>query len=88
VFRRQWIWFGKLISDEGFSLHYGNKSVNYEDERGVFQFGWEDGILFPVPRQIAGEPLVLNGEEIEQMIGRIVQGIESESHSVKVFGNA
>jgi hypothetical protein len=39
MFRRKWIWFGKLVSDEGFTLEYGYKTIRYTDERGTFMFG-------------------------------------------------
>ena len=52
MFKRRWIWLGKLVSDEGFNLEYGNKSIRYSDERGSFEFGLEDG--FPVCYPPAG----------------------------------
>jgi hypothetical protein len=85
MFRRSWIWFGKLVSDEGFCLSYGNKTIIYEDERGKFQFGWEDGFLFPAPHQLSGDPVTLNEDKTEQIMQRIVRGIESEGHLVKIF---
>lgn len=47
MFKRGWLGFGKIRSDEGFVVYYGHKSVNYSDERGDFQIGYEDGLLFP-----------------------------------------
>jgi hypothetical protein len=35
MFKRRWIWFGDLVSDDGFALHYGNRSVTYTDQRGL-----------------------------------------------------
>jgi hypothetical protein len=88
MFRRSWVWFGKLVSDEGFCLKFGNRSVIYADHRGEFQFGWEDGLLSPASNQISGMPVILDKEETKLVLERIVQGIESEGHLVKVFGCA
>jgi hypothetical protein len=85
MFRRQWIWFGKLVSDEGFALGYGNKSITYSDARGSFEFGLEDGFLFPKPKQVAGKPVYLDQSELDAMIDRVVRGIRSEGHAVQVY---
>ena len=85
MFRRRWIWFGKLLSDEGFSLAYGNRSITYSDERGSYQFGYEDGFLFPRPFQVAGEPRTLTQSEVEEIIERVIQGIHSEGHAAQVY---
>jgi hypothetical protein len=77
-------WFGKLVSDEGFSLAYVNKSITYTDQCGSFQFGFEDGLLFPNAVQIAGTPVSLQPNELQEMLDRIARGIESEGHSVQV----
>jgi hypothetical protein len=88
MFRRRWVWFGKLVSDEGFCLRFGNRSVIHADERGEFQFGGEDGWLFPTSNQISGMPVIFDEMETKQILERIVQGIESEGHLVKIFGCA
>jgi hypothetical protein len=85
MFKRQWLWFGKLISDEGFELWYAQRSINYRDHRGTFQFALEDGILVPIPYQYAGEPITLNQSEIDQMVDRVVRGIMSQGRAVRVF---
>ena len=84
MFRRRWIWFGKLISDEAFSLAYGNRSITYSDERGSYQFGFEDGFLSPRPLQVEGEPGTLSQSDVEEIIERVVRGIKSEGHTVQV----
>jgi hypothetical protein len=83
MFRRRWRWFGKLVSGEGFSLAYGHKSITYTDQRGSFEFGFEDGLLFPNAVQVAGTPVSLQPNELQEMLERIARGIESEGHSVK-----
>lgn len=84
MFKRRWIWFGRLESDEGFTLAYGNRSITYSDERGPYQFGLEDGFLFSTPFQVAGKPRTLSPSELEEMIQRVIQGIKSEGHAVQV----
>jgi hypothetical protein len=84
MFKRRWKWFGDLVSDEGFSLKYGNKSVTYTDEHGSFSFGLEDGILFPNPTQVIGTPVPLGQPQLDAMIDRIIRGLRSEGHEVKV----
>ena len=81
VFRRRWKWFGKLVSDEGFTLRYGNKSITYSDRRGSFEFGLEDGFLFPMPTQVDGEPITLNQSEVDAIVERVIRGIRSEGHA-------
>jgi hypothetical protein len=86
MFKRRWIWFGKLRSDEGFSLAYGHRSITYSDERGSFVFGLEDGLLFPSPKQAAGKPVDLDQSARDVMLERVVAGIRSEGHAVQVYG--
>lgn len=85
MFRRRWKWFGRLISDEGFTLEYGNKTIKYTDDRGSFEFGFEDGFLFPKPHQVTGEPVSLSRSELDAIFERITRGIKSEGHAVQVY---
>jgi len=84
MFKRRWRWFGDLVSDEGFTLKYGNRTVTYTDERGSFEFGLEDGLLFPKPRQVSGEPVLLEGPQLDTVIDRITRGVRSEGHEIDV----
>jgi len=84
MFKRRWLLFGDLVSDEGFTLKYGNRSITYGDERGSFEFGFEDGLLFPNPKQIAGTPVLLEQPQLDAMIDRIIRGVRSEGHNIKV----
>jgi hypothetical protein len=84
MFRRRWIWFGELVSDEGFTLRYGHRSITYSDERGSFQFGFEDGLLFSNAHQIAGTPTHLDRNDLEQKLQRVVSGIRFEGHPVEI----
>src|SRR3974390_1921336 len=85
MLRRRWIWFGELISDEGFTLRYGNRSVHYRDDRGTYEFAYEDGWLFPEPRQIRGTPTLPGQQELTLILTRVKSGIESDGHEVKIW---
>jgi hypothetical protein len=85
MFKRRWKWFGELVSDEGFSLAYGNRTITYKDERGSFKFGFEDGFLFPQPNQTSGKRKSLNQTELNEMIERIIGGIKSEGREIQVY---
>jgi hypothetical protein len=85
MFKRRWIWFGELVSDEGFTLRHANRTVRYTDERGSFEFGFEDGFLFPSAFQVAGEPTTLNQSELDEIIDRVIRGIRSEGRTVRVY---
>ena len=84
MWRRRWKLFGRLASDEGFTLAYGNKSVTYTDNRGSFELGFEDGYLLP-PHQIKGEPIELSASDAEIVTGRVLDGLRSDGKSVQIF---
>jgi len=88
MFKRRWKWFGRLVSDEGFDLSYGHRSVTYRDKRGAFEFGFEDGFLFPPPSQVGGEPVVLTRLEIEEIVNHVLSGIRWEGNRVEVYSKA
>jgi len=85
MFRRQWKWFGKLISNEGFSLAHGNKATTYIDHRGSFEFAYEDGFVFLPPHQVRGKPVSLAEAEINSMVEHVLSGIRFEGHIAEVF---
>ena len=87
MFRRQWIWFGKTISNEGFSIGYGHRSIIYSDDRHKLCFGFEDGYLFPAASDVSGKPAVLTPLEKEKIIDRVVSAIKWNGNAVKVFPN-
>ena len=62
--------------------------MHYEDERGRFELGWADGLLYPDPNQISGASAILDEEGKNRIVARVVQGIESEGHSVRIFGRS
>lgn len=73
------------MSDEGFALAYGNKSITYSDDRGSFKFGLEDGFLFPKPKQVSGDSISLHRSQLDEMLERIIEGIKSDGHDVQVY---
>lgn len=84
MFERRWFGFGKLVSDEGFTLYYAHRSITYSDLRGDFEFGFEDGLLFPKPHQVKGAPTELNSSELDEILNQVVRGIQSEGYTVEV----
>jgi hypothetical protein len=85
MFRRRWKWFGDLVSDEGFTLKFGYRSVEYTDEHGSFGFGMEDEWLFPKPWLLTGEPAVLDQAQLDVILDRIIRGSRSEGKDLKVY---
>jgi hypothetical protein len=85
MFKRRWIWFGDLVSDEGFHLNYGDRSITYTDERGSFEFGLDGGVLLPNFAQVAGERVALDQQQVDVMIDRVIRGIRSEGNEVKLY---
>jgi len=87
MFKRRFKWFGRLVSDEGFSLGFGSKSVTYHDERGEFEFGFEDGLLFLPPHRSTGPVLQLSPAELDEMVRRVTEALRWDGHAVRVFTN-
>jgi hypothetical protein len=85
MWKRRWGFIGRLRSDAGYYIYYGNKSVTYGDDRGEFEFAFEDGLLFPQAHQKAGSPVKLTEMERTQIQDRIISGIRSEGNEVTLF---
>jgi hypothetical protein len=85
MFRMLRKWLGDLRSDDGFSLRYGNRSIRYRDDRGLFEFGFEDGFLFPTPYQIDGAPIQLTQSELDVLLERIISRLRSNGQAVQLF---
>jgi hypothetical protein len=85
MFKRRWRFFGKLRSDDGCWITYGNKSVNYHDERGKFQLGFEDGWLFREIWQKSGNSVNLTDFEKTQILDRVLDGLRSDGHDAKLY---
>ena len=85
MFRRKYLFFGNLVSDEGFEISFAHKSAYYSDSRGKFEFGYEPGYLSETPYQIEGERVLLTKPEIDEMVGRVVRAHEFNGDRVDVF---
>ena len=77
MFRKKFLQPNRIISDEGFTISFGRLSVYYTDERGRFEFPYEDGILVPRPYQVSGNAISLSRSEIEKMVEGVADGIIS-----------
>lgn len=84
MFKRRWLWFGPLDSDEGFSLSFSHMTVLYTDPRGTFAFGFEDGLLSPTPFQVSGDPWATNKAELDAMMDRVIRGLRSQGTRVEI----
>jgi len=87
MFKKCWPWRGKIISDEGFEIFFGHKTAYYQDNRGRFSFGFEDGLLSATPHQDSGQATALSQAEIDQMVDRTVRGLMWEGLPVQVVPN-
>jgi hypothetical protein len=72
---------------EGFEIFFGHKTTYYQDNRGKFSFGFEDGFLSATPHQDSGQAVALSQSEIDQIVERIVRGLTWEGLSVQVVPN-
>lgn len=87
MFKRRWKYFGKLKSDKGAELRYGHKSVTYCDDRGSFEFGFEDGYLFSKAFQVSGTPIKLDEKELSTILELVVSGLRSDGQAVELYPN-
>lgn len=85
MFKRRFASVGKLRSDEGSTISYGHKSVRYIDQRGNFEFGFEDAILLPEPHEVRGTSSSLNAAELKRVLDCVMRGLEAEGHSVRIW---
>ena len=83
---RRFGWFGKLRTDKGGIVSYGHRSVRHTDARGTYEFGFEDGILFPNPCQVEGAAHILSPAELASMLDQLRKAIEIDGHTVEVWG--
>jgi hypothetical protein len=73
MFKKRWPWLGKLVSDEGFEISFGHKTLYYQDNHGKTSY------------QVSGQAVALTQAEIDQMVERVVRGITWEQLPVQVF---
>jgi hypothetical protein len=84
MFKRRWIWFGPLISDEGFTISFSHRTVLYTDPRGTFAFGYEDGLISPTLFQVSGDPWTSNQADLDVMMDRILRGLRSQKMRAEI----
>jgi hypothetical protein len=85
MFKKRWPWLGRIVSEEGFEISFAHKTVYYSDGRGKFALGHEDGLLFRNPYPVSGNTIALSQTEVDQMVERVLGGIQWEGLPVQVF---
>jgi len=85
MFKRKFVGFGPLVSDEGFALTFGHRSIYHNDGRGKFELPFEDGFLFAKVYQITGEPVCLSPAEVDEVVERVASGIRFVGDAVQIF---
>jgi hypothetical protein len=85
MFKRNGAGVGKISSDDGFSVAYGHKTVLYTDQRGTFQIGYEDGLIFPDSLRLMDPIRPLSEPERTLIIERILSALEWDGQDVAVF---
>jgi len=86
MFKKRFLGLGKLRSDEGWTVSYGHKSVRYKNDRGTFEFAFEDEILVPKPHHVKGPSSPLDPTEIWQIVDRIKRALQADGQVVRIYG--
>ena len=86
MFKRGWLGVGRIHSDEGFTVYYGHKTVYYSDERGEFQIGYEDGLLFPDSLCLVRPVRQIPQSDMALILNRILKAIKWDGHNPRVSG--
>lgn len=58
------------------SVRYSHKSVYYSDERGEFQIGFEDGLLFPESLSMVKPVREIAEEDKALILDRVLQALK------------
>lgn len=85
MFKRRFPGFGRIRSDEGFTVHYGHKTLYYSDERGTFQIAYEDGLLFPDSLCLALPIREIPQQDKALIIDRMLRSLEWDGHHARVW---
>jgi len=80
MFKRRWFVFGRISSDGGFTVSYGHRTVNYADERGIFQIGYEDDRLFPASLCLTVPAREVGQADTALILNRILRALEWDGH--------
>lgn len=85
IFRRKWLGLGRIYSDAGFLVYYGHRTLYCKDERGTFEIGYEDDLLFP-PSLCLTNPMRQVPESGKALIiERMLEALKWDGHNVEVF---
>jgi hypothetical protein len=85
IFRRKWLGLGRIYSDAGFLIYYGNRTLYYEDERGTFQIGYEDGLLFPTSLCLTNPIRQVPESDKVLIIERMLEALKWDGQPADVF---
>jgi hypothetical protein len=85
MFKRRWFGLGRIRSDEGYTVHYGHRTLFYTDERGTFDIGCEDGMLFSDHVKWAGPNGPLSESERDQILQKMLKALEWDGHSARIW---
>lgn len=84
MFKRNWLGFGRIRSDEGFSIWFGHRTVFYADERGTFEIGYEDGLIFPGSLSLTHPIRPVSEPDRALIVKRILSALEWDGHKPEV----
>lgn len=85
MFRRNWLRLGRIRSDEGYSVHYGHKTLYYTDQRGTLQVGYEDNLLFPASLRWSESGGILAESDRALILDRMLRAVEWDGHPARLF---
>lgn len=88
MFKREWPGFGRIRSDEGFSVYYGHKTLYYSDERGTFQVGYQDDLLFPDSLRLSEPTREIPVHDKALIIDRMLRALEWDGRRVTVWAGS
>jgi hypothetical protein len=84
MFKRNLLGLGRIHSDEGFSVFYGNKTLHYTDQRGTLQIGYEDDLLFPNSLRGFASNCKLSDVDRDLILDRMLRALEWDGHPAKL----
>lgn len=87
MFKRSLLGFGRIRSNEGFTVRYGHKSVYYTDERGEFQIGFEDELLFPASLCLLKPFREIAEDDRALILDRVLQALKWDGHDARVWAS-
>jgi hypothetical protein len=85
MFKRNWLGFGRIRSDEGFSVYSGHKTLYYSDQRGTLQIGYVDGLLFPESLSWVKSNRILSESYRALILDRMLRSLEGDGHSARLW---